>query len=413
VNERWRSWLVRAEALLCTGMPGAYRVIVFVALQHVYSLEALGHTASEFSLAQLAGFFTAIGWASLILVRVPIAENRRAAVNAFYTVASMAALTTIAVCCIALIVGYLLPDLVNAPSFVSLLCGWSTYQLARHFFISQKSYRTAVLFDLLLIGCSFVALYSCASQGVSSSVAVAVALLSVSFVMFATIGAPGRDALRRRFDAKGLQFGMTGFLSSGVNSLFVPLASVTCGANFAGGFSLVSSITSVAVLLPRAISTTQLPDLAKLVASNRSIESTLKRMHRAVRRSNIGVLCMNALLVTALMYSGLHGIEPHHRSALFVAGLLLSIQYAIAMSSAVPSNVLMIFENAGAVARVNLKNTAGFAAACALLVSTGGKFGFLSVLSIAIIAAGIRNRSIAKLGRRATESYASRSSVIE
>ncbi|SAK50355.1 hypothetical protein AWB80_01427 [Caballeronia pedi] len=403
---KWRSWLGRVEALICTGMPGLYRVVVFASVQRVYSTMDLGLTASCMSLAQLAAFFSGIGWASLILVRVPMAADRRQAIDSFYSAATMAGTTAIAVCCASFVVAAVSPSAIDASSFALLLCGWSMYQLARHYFVACKSYRVAVLFDFALIGCSYVALCLCRAHGVPASAALAYALLAVSFCMFGAIGAPSRAALDHRFDVKGLQSGMTGFLSSGVNLLFVPIASLTCGAEFAGGFSLLSSITAVAVLLPRAVSMTQLPELAKLVASNKPIQSTLQTMHRTVRGSNGGVLGLNVVLVAVVVYSGADGINFHYRNALIIAGLLLSMQYAVAMSSAVPSNVMMLFEKAGAVARVNIKTTFAFAVACALLVWLGGTGGFLSVLAAAVVTAAIRNGLIAKLARRASESYA-------
>jgi hypothetical protein len=393
-------------------MPGLYRLVVFASIQHVYSLTELGRAACEMSLAQLAGFFTAIGWASLILVRVPMAADRRSAIDAFYTVVWMAGATTVAVNCAAFAVSAVAPVDFDIRSFVLLLCGWSTYQLARHYFVANRSYRTAVIFDISLIGCSQALLYFCRHWEGSSSFALALALLIISLLMFATIGAPSRASFGHRFDAKGLQFGMTNFLSGGINLIFVPVASLTCGVAFAGGFSLLSSITAVAILLPRAISTTQLPELAKLVASRSAIDEAYQKMRRVVLKSNVVVFGLNALFVVVAVFCGARGIDVDHRAALVAAGLLLAAQYTVAMGSAVPSSVMMVFEQATQTAGVNLQTTAVFAVCCGILAVIGGQLAFMGVLVAAIVASALRNVLIERHARRTIESYAHRNRAI-
>src|SRR5258708_2047077 len=63
------------DMLVHAAVTQGYRVITFFAVQHIYSLAELGHTASSMAIAQMLGFFTAIGWAALVLVRVPGAAN--------------------------------------------------------------------------------------------------------------------------------------------------------------------------------------------------------------------------------------------------------------------------------------------------------------------------------------------------
>lgn len=74
----------KAEAIVATGMPGLYRVVAFIGIQRIYSLSDLGKTASAFSVAQILAFFTAIGWASLILVRIPAVEDQTKRISCFY-----------------------------------------------------------------------------------------------------------------------------------------------------------------------------------------------------------------------------------------------------------------------------------------------------------------------------------------
>ncbi|MDW9249895.1 putative membrane protein [Burkholderia cepacia] len=182
----------------------------------------------------MIGFFTAIGWATLILVRVPAADGKRAARNAFYSLVSMAAWTAAAAtlaCVLVSATGLVAFDL---GGVIALLWGWSAYQLARHFFVSYRCYRITIAFDCLLIAGSCAMLWVGARHGYASAPCLAVALIVSAVAMFAAIGVPERHVFSMRIDAKGLQFGLTNFLSGGIVLVIVPAAKAMCGASFAG-----------------------------------------------------------------------------------------------------------------------------------------------------------------------------------
>ncbi|ASL46026.1 hypothetical protein bAD24_III01420 [Burkholderia sp. AD24] len=379
----------RCEALLCTGSPGLYRVVTFFAVQRIYSLAELGHVASIMSVAQMAAFFTAIGWATLILVRLPGAADERAAVDTFYPLAAMALVTTLAVTLASTV-----PNLsglfrFDFPGFVSLLWGWTAYQVARHYFVAHKRYRTAVLFDVALIAGSGSLLYLGQRSGWPPSCALAAALGLTAAGMFIAIGLPSRGAWWRRFDMKGLQFGLTNFLSGGIALVLVPAATLMCGAVFAGMLSLLASVTAVGMLLPRAISIAQLPELARCKSAGLPFGDTLRHMRRSIGWSNGAVLAINVVMVVGVtVWRVGHGGE---RTAVMVAGLLLAIQCAVGMLGMVGSSVMMAFEKSADTARINLMATGTFAVLFALCVGWGGQAGFLLVLVSAIAVVGLRN----------------------
>ncbi|MFM0592665.1 hypothetical protein [Paraburkholderia dilworthii] len=383
----------RFEALLCTGSPGLYRVVTFFAVQHIYSLAELGHVASTMSVAQMAGFFTAIGWATLILVRLPGAADEQAAVDVFYPLAGMAVATTLAVTLAVTLASSALElsDLLHfdVPGFVSLLWGWTAYQVARHYFVAHKRYRTAVLFDLALITGSGLLLYLGQRSGWPPSCALAAALGLIAAGMFVAIGLPSRGAWWRAFDMKGLQFGLTNFLSGGISLVLVPAATLMCGASFAGMLSLLASLTAIGMLLPRAISIAQLPELAKCKSAGRPFDDTLRDMRRSIGWSNGVVLTINVAMVIGVTIWRLN--DEGERTAVIVAGLLLAIQCAVGMMGMVGSSVMMAFEKGADTARINLATTGTFAVLFALCIGWGGQVGFLLVLVSAIAVIGVRN----------------------
>ena len=382
----------RLEALICTGAPGLYRVVTFFAVQHIYSLSELGHTASSMAIAQMAGFFTAIGWATLILVRVPGAVNRQEAIDTFYPLVSMAVATSIA-----MTLGSVALSLIKVVSFdlwafLSLMWGWSFYQVARHYFVAHKRYRITVAFDMGLICASGLALWVGERLGYSSSFGLAMALGVTAGLMFVAIGLPSRGVRLTAFDIKGLQFGLTNFLSGGVALVFVPAATVMCGATFAGMLSLLASVTAIGLLLPRAIAMYQLPELAKRKIATLPLDSTLRLMRSQIGWSNGVVLAINALVVLGLTSWQMR--EGADRGAVVLAGLLLAIQCAVGVMGMVSSSVMMAFEKGAAAAKINIGTTAIFVALSAMCSRYGGLRGFLLILTAAVVVTIIRNQLV-------------------
>ncbi|WP_322025769.1 hypothetical protein [Burkholderia sp. BCC1977] len=396
--------LGRLEALVCTGAPGLYRVLTFWLIQRIYSLDELGHAASNLSIAQMIGFFTAIGWSTLILVRIPACDGKQEARGAFYSLAAMAGWTaTVATlaCVLVSATGFVAFDL---GGVVALMWGWTVYQLARHFFMSYRRYRIAIAFDGLLIAGSCALLWVGMQHGYSASLCLAVALIVVAVAMFVAIGAPARGALSMRIDVKGLQFGLTNFLSGGIALAIVPAAKAMCGASFAGMLSLFSSVTAVGNLLPRAISIAQLPDLVKRKKDKVPLDATLRAMRRHIDLSNLVVLVANLAMVAGLTY--LHGLDGSGMYMVLAGGVLLAIQCAAGVLGVVGSNVMMAFEQSAVTARINIGTSALFVALFGGSVAIGGTVGFFCMLVAAVIVTLVRNGIVVMHARMVCAGYA-------
>ncbi|MBR8374751.1 hypothetical protein KDW20_03150 [Burkholderia cenocepacia] len=396
--------LGRLEALVCTGAPGLYRVLTFWVIQRIYSLDELGHAASNLSVAQMIGFFTAIGWATLILVRVPASDGRHAARDAFYSLVSMAGWTTVAAtlaCVLVSASGLVAFDL---GGVVALMWGWTVYQLARHFFVSTRRYRITIAFDCLLIAGSCGMLEVGTRHGYSASLCLALTLMGVAVAMFVAIGAPGRGVFSMRLDMKGLQFGLTNFLSGGIALVTVPAAKAMCGASFAGMLSLFASVTAVGNLLPRAISIAQLPDLVKRKKDKAPLDTTLGAMRRNIDLSNLVVLVVNLVMVAGLTYRA--GLEGGDWYMALAGGVLLAIQCAAGVLGVVGSNVMMAFEKSAVTARINIGTSTLFIALLGGSVAIGGEAGFFCMLVSAVLVTLIRNGIVVLHARRVCSAYA-------
>jgi hypothetical protein len=403
-NADVRKLVGRLEALVCTGAPGLYRVLTFWVVQRIYSLDELGHAAANLSIAQMIGFFTAIGWATLILVRVPATDGKRAARRAFYSLVAMAGWTTVAatLACVLISASGVVPF--DLGGVVALMWGWTVYQLARHFFVSYRRYRVTIAFDCLLIAGSCAMLGIGTHRGYPASLCLAVVLTAVAIAMFVAIGAPDRRTFALRVDVKGLQFGLTNFLSGGIALAIVPAAKAMCGAAFAGTLSLFSSVIAVGNLLPRAISLAQLPDLVKRRKDQAPLDATLSAMRRDIDLSNLVVLVANLVLVAGLAYR--YGFGGGSAYAVLAGGVLLAMQCAAGVLGVVGSNVMMAFEKSAVTARINVGTSMLFFALFGGSVAIGGEAGFFCMLTAVLVVTLIRNGLVVMQAKRVCAAYA-------
>lgn len=236
------------------------------------------------------------------------------------------------------------------------------------------------------------------------SLCLALSLAGVAVAMFVSIGAPARGACLTRIDMKGLQFGVTNFLSGGIALVTVPAAKAMCGASFAGMLSLFASVTAVGNLLPRAISIAQLPDLVKRKKDNAPLGAVLSKMRRNIDLSNLIVFFANLVIVAGLTYR--HGFDGGSAYGVLAAGVLLALQCSAGVIGVVSSNVMMVFEKSAVTARINIGTSMLFAALLGGSVAVGGETGFFLMLASAVIVTLIRNGIVAMVARQVCAEHA-------
>jgi O-antigen/teichoic acid export membrane protein len=393
-----RSWLSRAEPLICTGMPGAYRIASFFAIQHTYSISELGRVASNMAVAQMAGFFTAIGWATLILVRISSAQTRKAANEQFFQILWMSLLTTAFISACLLTARKLVTIPFEPLETIGLLWGWTLYQIARHYFVAQKWYRGAICFDVVLTLASCGAAFLARDGALTPSGILAIAMASVGILMLPWIGFPDKIVSLGSFEKKGLEFGLANLVSGGMTLVLTPLASTLCGSNFAGVFSLVSSASAIGALVPRAISLTQIPVLSKLRAKNESFDAAISVMRRQIYQANYLILLFNICISVGLV---LYKVEPGRaRVILLAAALLLALVSLISSSSVTHANVLMVFERSGIGLKISAITTAIFAVICVSASWMNGWAAFLMILISACLVSQLKNALLAHAAAR-------------
>ena len=132
-----------------TAAPGGQRLLHFALVQAVCGTEALGRFANDLSIAMMLGLFSAVGWSALVLARVPVAGEGRAAPVMLGLARGAVVFTLLACLPLPLLAwgGWLFE-----PGWTALLlAGWTAYTVARHYGLALTCYRPLLVLETLLV----------------------------------------------------------------------------------------------------------------------------------------------------------------------------------------------------------------------------------------------------------------------
>ena len=342
-------YVEKLEALAATGMPGAYKVLIFFLIQQVYGLDVLGNIASWQSIAQILGFFTAIGWSSLVLVRVAKAKTKKDRVEVFNRLAMMGGATLLVSIIGTMLCGVLLDKIEDAIQTSYWLTAWTLYQIPRHYLIALKEYRNALYLDAVVIGLSIYSLATVPAEHASLWLALSMLAGGVATLCLIQKGVKAASP-SFSYEIKGLEFGLVNFLSGGISLSLIPLAAYFEGKVFAGAVSLFISIAGIALLIPRAISLNQLPQLAKSIGDPLALSTHMAPMRRQISQSNVftSLICMSigAILLSQLPDS----LAVKQLAPVF---FLVIVQNTLSTQGLVDANILMAVEKSRSLLEVS------------------------------------------------------------
>ncbi|MBN3810608.1 hypothetical protein [Paraburkholderia sp. Ac-20347] len=378
----------KAEAIIATGMPGLYRVLAFMGVQKLYSLSDLGRAASAFSIAQILAFFTAIGWASLILVRVPAARDREERVERFYELLRMGVVSLLVLGIGVVLWSRFSHSEISGTETIVIMIGWTIYQLTRHYFLALRKYRRVIFYDVVLLVATTAYVLISRRLGVSAGLPLGAALGTTGMFMLINIGLPRVFPKTKTMELKGIEFGFTNFLSGGVALSLVPIANFTDGARFAGVISLIASVSAISALVPRAISMYRLPELSRLASEGKSLKELSTQTAREIMLSCLGAFVVNALIVACIVfYEG--ALDRLWYTS--ICGVALCAQGCISMLGMANSSVLMVREASRASMTINAASCCLFVTALIGSYAVTESLNFYIVLIVCIIVTVFRN----------------------
>lgn len=332
--------LERIEAIISTGLPGLYRVIVFLAIQITFNSSQLGNIASSFTTAQILGFFSAIGWSSILLTRLPRLSSKEQKNEELNRILIMALATALLIVIILVQLALLTGNLYGAFEISSLLIGWTVYQIPRHYLIAEKLYRKAIFLDILLLSITTLSISISTSEiGVVASISSSLAICGAALYFHLQKGAFG-NITKLKFEKIGLEFGLANFITGGIALSIIPASKAFSDPEVTGLLSLFLSISSISWLIPRALSLNNLPALTIELNERKHSSLILQELKRQITTANIATTIACIFLI-ALFYL----YSPGGKSTTFlVLSSILTLQGTLTTQSIINSNILMCLE---------------------------------------------------------------------
>ncbi len=350
----------RAFCLLCvTALPGVQRILLFFAVEYLFGLSLLGRFANDISIVFMVGFFTAVGWSSMIMIRVPQCEGPER-LRTLFSMGRFALMWLVPAFAALFVLGKF--GIVFDPLLSSAVLGaWSCFMLFRRFFLAIKSYTVLLAAELLLLVSipSILWLFRQYPEKVSYlCFAVPCAAISLSGAVIALLklfktrvgifnSQPGASL-------RGFEFGLNNFVSGGRTLLLTPLAVHLAGDAYGGLLGLINSVLGVVLLFPRTLSQYHLPDLSRLVMKG---ENESFKRHLEVFRKQVfvmlAVICTLASLGWYILGMTTYGsgiLVEGAAGIFFVMLLALTVDQAVI----VEANSLMVRELSSLMLKVNL-----------------------------------------------------------
>ncbi|MBE7421045.1 MAG: hypothetical protein HS110_01115 [Zoogloeaceae bacterium] len=408
--QAFRDIIWNATILIVTALPGVQRIVAFWIIARTTDINTLGKLATDISLTTIFGFTTAIGWCSLMLVRLP--RLRAARQSQFsVTIALNAFIVTVAS---ALPLVYLQEAGIIHSAWGTwlLLASWSIYQLARHYSLARKEYGRLLAYEVTALCVSLSCLGLVARYGTSWAYsALSLPYLAMGLAWLCRWLASNRAAgLKHHGRYRDLWSSSQGFalntgLTAGLMATVVPIAKLTAGDAHAGVAAIVLSVTQVLVLFPRALSYHFLVPMSAAFGERDTLQ--LKKILRRFR--------LNVAMATAA--TGIAaGLGWHYAGGFMYPGVaavsqsltiftMLVLTYAASQLALPDSNLLMCAELARLQFAINLFHTLfyvlGFVIAS--LLYEDGINRFILILAVLLAGTCIRASLIAVSARKALE----------
>jgi hypothetical protein len=311
VNGKQVSSVIKGcTVLAAVAMPGVYRLILFVIIENLFGMTELGRFANDVSIIFLIGFFTAVGWAGMVMIRVP--QNPGIAkLRILFSIARFSFMWLLPSIPLIFLLNKL--DIIFNPFLSSvLLVGWTFFMLFRKFFIAIKKYEFLLLAEIILLTCTVVTLIVFKNiPEIVPYLAFAIPCIVMSFlggiVAFVIVRKDGKVFSNdvQGIARTGFEFGLNNFVGGGKTLALTPLVVHLAGENYGGLLGLLSSLLGIMVLFPRTLSQYHLPDLARFVqnADYASFKAHLSLFRRQIYFSISGICLLSIIVWAALGYT--------------------------------------------------------------------------------------------------------------
>lgn len=310
--------------IFCTGMPGVQRVLMFIIVERLYTLIELGNFSSDLSILNVISYFTAIGWSSLVMTKIPKLQDQEEYLFRLITT-SVIYYTFFALVLYLISTFELVKDILGSLIF---LFSWMLYQILRHFNLTLRAYKKILIVD---ISCITITI-SLILTGVAPLISIGVTYLLASILFIPNLFNHRFQFIPLADQIKAGEVGLSNFLLSAAAGGLPFLCGLVIDIKYSAliGFSL--SFFYIMHLIPRAISSYFVPKMSKMVVNDK-----YKFMQVSLKQftfSSISLLLFSILLIMTIYIIYLYKIPPliNVSDSLYIMYLLLAHSILIVFS---------------------------------------------------------------------------------
>lgn len=346
--------------IVSAGMPGLYKLIVYWFVSEEYGLSVLGELSAEFSIAQIIGFVTALGYCAIVLVNVSgVEENlKNKEFNILKSESNFIILVlTIISAPIVLAFGI---DKIHYLNTVLMVVFWGWYQLARHYCFARKSYRDIVFSDVVVLFVTVLVIHYGLHPIYGLILGHVLGFIALSFIsdlnLIPGIKKPDHVGSAMKYSAGNL-------LSNGV-LISIPVFAAQWGdLKLAGFISLILSLMNIATLLPRALALERIAGLSMTYRANNGLNKT-EIKDKSINYINLVLVFLN--VVVACVYSYITDINLNLDNYVIMVGIATYLYFNNAGLKA--ANILMVTKNEGILLRTNMVSVFVYGVICLLSI---------------------------------------------
>lgn len=319
MNIIYAKYKLLADNLLivfCTGLPGLHRVLMFIVVERLYTIMELGDFSSDMSIVYLLSYFTAVGWSSLVMTKIPKLEDKEQYLFRLM-ITSLIYYVFFALILYAMYISGLIKDIVASLLF---LFSWMIYQILRHYNITFRAYRRILAVDTSCIIITVLILFT----KLPPLIAVAVAYLLVSALFIPNLLELKFKIIPVTDQIKAGEVGLSNFLLGAASSGLPFICGLVVDVKYSALIGFALSFLYVLHLLPRAISSYFVPKMSKLVKDDKYI--FMRESVKQFTFSTISLIFASVLLSIIIYVVHLYGTPSlvNIDNALYIMYLLLA-----------------------------------------------------------------------------------------
>lgn len=321
--------------LIVTALPGVIKVFLFILIEKLYSIEILGNFSNDYYLAQLFIIVTAVGLSGIVMVNIPKVEE--------YIAHIIKVINTSFIYCIFILPIFFIFYKFNLFYFIDsfiLIISMSIYLIIRHFFLARKEYLNLFYYDLFLLSLLAIFLVFFNQLNIVQKIYIPYLTIIILFIFkIKRINTKSLDI----FDMKqSFHISLTNFFSGGIFFLIIPLSTKTLGIEYTALLGIILTISSIIILLPRAISTFYLPLIAKNIQNKEFSNNLYKKLLRLNFITLFLLFISTFILLFIIKLFFFKDLFSLKNSEILYILLMLSI--LVSQISLVPSNFIMVLK---------------------------------------------------------------------